>query len=170
MKETANLLNEMCQRGIIGTYAIFGAVAQMRYTEAVVTMDLEVLVSIPKTNSLSVLHPIYEFCAQKGYQPEGEAIRIGAWPVQFIPTFDDLSMEAMNCAEEADLDGALVRVVKADYLAALALKAGRAKDKTRILSLLEAKAVTVEEIGNIAMKHNLAKEWKQFKEKLLDEN
>ena len=76
----------------------------------------------------------------------------------------------MDCAEEADLDGVFVRVVKADYLAAMALKVGRAKDKTRILALLEANAVTTEEMGNIAMKHNLAKEWKQFKEKLLDEN
>jgi predicted nucleotidyltransferase len=91
MKEIADLLNEMCQRGIIKTYAIFGAVAQMRYTEAVVTMDLDVLAAIQKTDSL-------------------------------------------------------------------------------ILSLLEAKAVTEEEIGDIAMKHNLAKEWKQFKEKFLDEN
>ena len=170
MKEIADLLNEMCQRGIIKTYAIFGAVAQMRYTEAVVTMDMDVLVSIPETDSLAILRPIYDYCAMKGYQPEGEAIQVGAWPVQFIPTFDDLSREAMDCAEEADLDGALVRVVKADYLAAIALKVGRAKDKTRILALLEAKAVTTEEIVNIAMKHNLAREWKQFKEKLLDEN
>lgn len=104
MKEIADLLNEMCQVGIIRTYAIFGAVAQMRYTEAVVTMDLDVLVAIPDIDSLAILHPIYEFCAQKGYQPEGEAIRVGAWPVQFIPTFDDLSQEAVDCAEEADTE------------------------------------------------------------------
>ncbi len=170
MKEIADLLNEMCRIGIIKKYAIFGAVAQMRYTEAVVTMDLDILIAIPETDSLAILRPIYEYCARKGYKPEGEAIRIGIWPVQFIPTFDDLSREAMDCAEEADLDGVFVRVVKADYLAAMALKVGRAKDKTRILALLEANAVTTEEMGNIAMKHNLAKEWKQFKEKLLDEN
>ena len=170
MKEIADLLNEMCQRNIIKTYAIFGAVAQMRYTEAVVTMDLDVLVAIPENDSLAILRPIYEFCAQKGYCPEGEAIRVGVWPVQFIPVFDDLSKEAMEHAEEADLDGVLVRVVKADYLAVIALKVGRAKDKTRILALLEAKAVTIKEIDNIAIKHNLDKEWKQFKEKLLDEN
>lgn len=170
MKEIAELLNEMCQQGIIKTYAIFGAVAQMRYTEAVVTMDLDVLVAVPETDSLAILRPIYEFCSQKGYSPEGEAIRVGTWPVQFMPTYDDLSREAMDCAEEADLDGVLVRVVKADYLAVIALKVGRAKDKTRILALLEAKAVTTKEIENLAMKHGLVKEWKQFKEKLLDEN
>lgn len=170
MKEIAELLNEMRRIGIIKTYAIFGAVAQMRYTEAVVTMDLDVLVAVPETDSLAILRPIYEFCSQKGYSPEGEAIRVGTWPVQFMPTYDDLSREAMDCAEEADLDGVLVRVVKADYLAVIALKVGRAKDKTRILALLEAKAVTTKEIENLAMKHGLVKEWKQFKEKLLDEN
>ena len=69
-----------------------------------------------------------------------------------------------------DLDGVLVRVVKAVYLAAIALKAGRAKDKTRILALLEANATTTEEIENVAMKHGLTKEWKHFKETLLDGN
>jgi len=169
MKEIAGLLNEMCQADIIKNYAIFGAVAQMRYTEAVVTMDLDVLVAVPETDSLAILRPIYEFCSRKGYQPEGEAIRVGAWPVQFIPIFDDLSKEAMDCAEEADLDAVTVRVVKADFLAVMALKVGRVKDKTRILSLIEAKAVTEEEIANLARKYNLDKEWKQFKIKFLDE-
>jgi hypothetical protein len=46
MKEITSLLNEMRDNGVIQNYAILGAVAQMRYTEAVVTMDLDVLVII----------------------------------------------------------------------------------------------------------------------------
>ncbi len=46
MKEIASLLNEMRDNGVIQNYAILGAVAQMRYTEAVVTMNLDVLVII----------------------------------------------------------------------------------------------------------------------------
>ena len=39
MDKVAVLLNEMVEQGIIADYAVFGAVAQMRYTEAVVTLD-----------------------------------------------------------------------------------------------------------------------------------
>ncbi len=119
----------MSQIGIINTYAIFGAVAQMRYTEAVVTLDLDILISIQDTNSLAILSPIYKFFKEKGYEPAGEAIEIDDWPVQFIPSFDSLSKEAMLNAEIAELEGVNVRVVTADYLALMALKTGRAKDK-----------------------------------------
>ena len=39
MKAVADLLNSMIESGIITTYALFGATAQMRYTEAVATLD-----------------------------------------------------------------------------------------------------------------------------------
>jgi hypothetical protein len=83
MKEVAHLLNSMRSAGVISQYALFGAIAQMRYTEPVATLDAEVLVAVPPPRGLNVLMPIYEFCASRGYQPEGEAIRVGAWPVQF---------------------------------------------------------------------------------------
>ena len=170
MKKIVKLLNEMCDKGIINTYAVFGAVAQMRYTEAVVTLDLDILVDLPDTDSLAILSPIYQFCKEKGYQPEGEAIEIGDWPVQFLPAFDELSEEAMLNAEEADFDGIKVRVVSAAYLAVLALKVGRAKDKARILALLEADAVKLKEIEKIVREHNLHDEWNSFQKRFIDED
>ena len=49
MKELAQLLNEMRQVGVIREYALFGAAAQMRYTEPVATLDADVLVAVPST-------------------------------------------------------------------------------------------------------------------------
>ena len=170
MKKVVEILNEMCKLGIINTYAIFGAVAQMRYTEAVVTLDMDILVGIPETDSLAILSPIYKFCKEKGYHPEGEAIEIGDWPVQFLPTFDALSKEAMLKAEEADFDGIKIRVVSAEYLAAIALKVGRAKDNARILSLLEADAVKIDKIEKIVFDHDLSKKWNLFKLRFIDGN
>ena len=170
MKDIVKLLNEMCDGGIINTYAIFGAVAQMRYTEAVVTLDLDILVGLPENDSLAILSPIYKFCKEKGYHPEGEAIEIGDWPVQFLPTFDDLSKEAMLNAEETDFDGIKVRVVSAEYLAVLALKVGRTKDHARIIALLDANAVNMGKIEKIVSDHQLIKEWNNFKSRFIDEN
>ena len=38
MKAVAQLLNEMCSAGVIKNYALFGAAAQMRYTEPFATL------------------------------------------------------------------------------------------------------------------------------------
>jgi len=117
MKEVAQLLNDMRSAGVITEYALFGAVAQMRYTEPVATLDADVLVMVPSTERLDVLRTIYEFCAANGYQPEGDAVHVGAWPVQFVPVFSPLTMEALTQADTADFEGVLLRVVRADHLA-----------------------------------------------------
>jgi hypothetical protein len=165
MDKVAGLLNEMVVQGIIGDYAVFGAVAQMRYTEAVVTLDADILVAVPDPDTLDVLGPIYTFCRERGYLPEGEAIRVGDWPVQFIPAFSKLTREAIFDAEKGYIDGIPLRVIRADYLAVIALSVGRAKDFARILALREAGAVTDREISNLAKRHNLGSEWNLFKKR-----
>ena len=51
----------------------------------------------------------------------------------------------------------------------IALGAGRAKDFTRILALLEAGSVTPEDIAALAERHRLAEAWKRFKTRFLDD-
>jgi len=167
MKDVARLLNELRASGVVINYALFGATAQMRYTEPVATLDADVLIAVPEPDRLDVLEPIYTFCASRGFHPEGEAIRVGAWPVQFIPTFDSLTRDAVEQADTVDFEGEPLRVVRADYLAAIALSTGRAKDFARILALLEAGSVTLEEIGGLAEKHGLREAWIRFKERFL---
>ncbi|HPB04486.1 MAG TPA: hypothetical protein PLH00_06595 [Bacteroidaceae bacterium] len=168
MKEVLNLLNSMVADRIISDYALFGAVAQMRYTEAVSTLDADVLVSLPSDAGLDVLSGIYNYCKSRGYQPEGEAILVGDWPVQFIPVFSPLSEEALRNSERDVMDGVPVRVVSADYLAAMALSVGRSKDHLRILSLIEAGAVSTDSISAIAARHGLDVKWCEFKRKFIN--
>jgi hypothetical protein len=168
MREVAQLLNAMCDAGVITDYALFGAAAQVRYTEAVATLDADVLVGLPAPERLQVLEGIYEFCAARGYHPEGEAVRVGAWPVQFIPAFDALTRDAMERAETADFEGVPFRVVRADYLAAIALSVGRAKDQARVLALLESGSVTRTRIADLASRYRLAAEWQRFVARFLD--
>lgn len=155
----------MVQDGVIVNYAVFGAVAQMRYTEAVTTLDADILVAVPQPDALDVLTSIYAFCTTRGYRAEGEAIRVGDWPVQFIPAFNPLTEAAMKNAEIGDVDGIALRVVRADYLAVIALSVGRAKDLTRVLALREAGAVTNGQIAALAGQHGLASAWRKFLER-----
>lgn len=169
MKELAPLLNEMLSTGVIKNYALFGAIAQMRYTEPMVTLDVDVLVALPSPDRIDVLGGIYEFCASKGYRPEGEAVRIGAWPVQFVPAFSPLTSEALDRAETADFEGVPLRVVRADYLATIALSAGRSKDHARILALLESGSTSRKIVARLARRHGLATTWQRFVKRFLHE-
>ena len=101
---------------------------------------------MPQPDAIDVLSPLYAFCRERGFEPEGEAIREGDWPVQFIPAFSPLTESAIREAETSDVDGVPLRVVRADYRAVIALSVGRAKDFARILALQEAGAVSDEQI------------------------
>ena len=169
VKALAQLLNEMRASGVIQNYALFGAVAQMRYTEPVATLDADVLVSVAEPDRLDTRRDIYAFCARRGYLPEGEAIRVGAWPTQFVPVFTALTREALEQAETADFEGVPFRVVQAAHLAVIALSVGRAKDFTRILSLLESGAVTRQELRQLADRHGMSESWQKFERRFLDE-
>ena len=154
--------------GVIENYALFGAMVQMRYTEA----------GYPRcgrphrggiARAMDVLAGVYEFCARRGFAAEGDAIRVGAWPVQFVPAFSPLTEEAMKHADTADFEGVPLRVVRADYLATIALSVGRAKDYARILALLESSASTRDEIGRLAARHGLSEAWRRFEARFVDE-
>lgn len=173
MRELAQLLNTMHAAGVITDYALFGAAAQMRYTEPVATLDADVLVAVPSPDRLDVLDAVYRFCSENGYSPEGEAIRVGAWPVRFVPAYSSLTQEAMKQADTADFDGVPFRVVRADYLAVIALcvalSVGRSKDFARILELLESGSASREEITQLAERHGLTDAWKWFEARFLNE-
>lgn len=165
----AELLNAMRDAGVITEYAMFGAIAQMRYTEPVATLDAEVLAAVPSPERLDLLNPIHAFCAARGYRPECGAVRVGAWPVQFVPVFSPLTREALEQAETAEFEGVPFRVVGAAHLAVIALSVGRAKDWARILELLQSGSVTRDQIAQLAARHGLGDAWSRFEARFLSE-
>ena len=120
-------------------------------------------------DSVDVLKPIYDYCTVRGYTPDRETIRVGEWPVQFIPVFNPLTEDAVREAETGEIEGIAFRVVRADFLATIALSTGRPKDFARILALLESGAVSSEQIDELTRHYRLQSEWERFKERFLDE-
>ena len=102
---------------------------------------------------MDILIPIHDYCREKGYKPEGEAIRVDHWPVQFIPAFSRLTEAAILEAEMGDIDGIPLKVVRADFLAVIALSVGRPKDFARILALRESGTVDDEAVSNLATRY-----------------
>jgi hypothetical protein len=168
MREVAALLNSMRDARVINDYALFGAAAQMRYTEPVATLDADILVDLPPSSRLDLLAPIYDFCRSRGLSPIGEAIQVGEWPVQFIPVFDTITREALLTAETVDFEGLPFRVVRADYLAVIALSVGRPKDAARIIALLDSGNVGRAEVQSIAKRHGLGEKWTAFERRYLN--
>src|SRR5438128_9086274 len=121
----------MQKDGVIGEYAIGGAVGALYYLQTASTVDIDVFVIL-----LLDLSPIYDYLRGKGFRPKNEAVVIGDWPVQFLPPADALEEEALTQSIDAQVEEITTRVMTAEHLVAIALKTGRTKDYARIEDFL----------------------------------
>ena len=62
MKETLDLINQMQADGVIGKYAIGGAVGAMLYLEPAATLDVDVFVASPtRSNTFDATNSHFDF-------------------------------------------------------------------------------------------------------------
>jgi hypothetical protein len=171
VKLTLETINQMQADGVIGKYAIGGAVGATFYLEPSATLDVDVFVSLPTVagSGLLSLTPIYEYLQARDCRIQGEYIVIGDWPVQFLPPSNALEHDAIEEAVETEVEGVKTWVIRAEHLVAIALRTGRAKDHTRILQFLEQKAVDLHKLNQVLTQYNLAGKWEQFERRYLKE-
>jgi len=171
MKDTLEIINQMQADGVIGKYAIGGAVGATFYLEPSATLDVDIFVVLPgpSQSSLVSLSSIYEYLTKRGCKPEGEHIVIETWPVQFLSPNGMLEKEALSEAIQTDAGGVSTWVLKAEHLVAIALQTGRKKDHARILQFFEQKAVDRDKLHKILARHGLLTKWTNFKKRFLDE-
>ena len=74
---------------------------------------------------------------------QAKYVVVSGWPVQFLPPTGPLIEEALAKAVEVDIAGIPARVFTAEYLAAIALHTGRAKDKARLLQFIDGRCATI---------------------------
>jgi hypothetical protein len=164
MKSTLEIINQMRAEGIIGKYAIGGAVGATFYLEPLATLDIDIFVSLkpPPGSSLVTLAPIYDYLTSRGYKAEREYLVINEWPVQFLPASDALEEEALQQAVATELEGVRTWVISAEHLVAMALRTARAKDFARILQFVEAGVLDSGRLDTILQRHGLLEKWEQF--------
>lgn len=170
MKETLETINQMQADGIIGKYAIGGAVGATLYLEPAATLDVDIFVTLPTLpgSLLLSLEPIYDYLQARGGTAKDEHIVVGGWPVQFLPPSNDLEREAVEESVGTNVQGVATWVMPAEHLVAIALRTGRSKDHIRILQFVEQEAVNREKLEDILERHGLTAEWKQFQRKYLE--
>lgn len=150
--------------GVIGKYAIGGAVGATFYIEPAATYDIDVFISFRDfpPGSLISLSTVYDYLRPLGYAARGAHILIEGWEVQFLPAPDDLYEEALDEAIETQLDDVPTRVMTAEHLMAIALKTGRRKDLARIEQFVADGVYDPGRLEKILRKHHLEERWKAF--------
>jgi hypothetical protein len=170
MEKTLAVINQLEKEGLIGRYAIGGAVAATRYIEPVQTYDLDIFVVLPVAPSgLISISPVYAYLAQRGYAPQGECIVIEEWPVQFLPVHNSLTEEALAQAVEVEFGSTPTRVFSAEHLAAIMLDTGRPKDHARLIQFFEFNALDRAVLEDIVERHGLTAKWETFRRRFLGE-
>ncbi len=160
--------------GVIGRYALCGAVAAYNYLEPASTEDVDVLVSFggmlsTPTSGLVTLTPITQYLAARGFDRfEKEGIVVCGWPVQFLPVATALDEEALagaqilEVAPEFGTAPVRIRVLRPEHLVAAGLSVGRPKDIVRINQFLAEKAVDPERLRDVIKRHGLVEKWRAF--------
>ena len=164
-----NVINKLEAKGLIGRYAIGGAVAATRYIEPIQTFDLDVFVMFPSSQSIPIsLSPIYEYLKTIGYESEGEFVVVEGWPVQFLPVYNRLTEEALENAIDVYFGNTPTRVISAEYLAAIMLETGRPKDRSRLIHFFEFEVLDKSVFEDIVQRHGLGDGWKALKKYFLE--
>lgn len=164
------VINQMQADGVIGRYAIGGAVGSIFWLEPITTKDVDVFVTLPTApgGMLLTLGPIYEYLLARGFKPEGQFIVIEGWAVEFVPPGTPLVEEALEQAVERDVNGVLTRVFTAEHLAAICLQVGRPKDHDRVIRFIEAAVLDAGLFDAILKRHDLMEKWNKFQQTYLD--
>ena len=163
MEQTLNVLNALEREGILGRYAIAGAMGATFYTEPVLTFDLDVIVALPRTTSgLLTLAPLYEALRTRGYMEEGECVDIEGVPVQFLPAYNALLEEALKEARDSLYQQTPTRVLRPEHLVAVAVQTGRDKDRLRVRLLRDQAAMDHSYLQKVLGRHGLLERWTQW--------
>jgi hypothetical protein len=169
LKATLEVINQMQADGVIGKYAIGGAVGATFYLPPSATVDVDIFATIPsQAEPLLNLSPIYEYLKARGCREEDEYIVVGDWPVQFLPPSDELDREAIAESVSVEIEGTRTWVMTAEHLVAIALRTGRPKDRSRVLQFFEQEAVDRTKLQRIIQQHGLISKWNQFKQRYVD--
>jgi len=170
MKETLRVINQMQAAGVIGKYAIGGAIGATFYLEPTSTFDIDIFVSFENMAGSLIVSPapIYNYLEPLGYKAENEHIIIEGWHVQFLPADDKLNNEALMHAIETNVDGVITWVMTAEHLMANALKTGRMKDFIRLQQFVERKLYDASRLNEILARNGLLEKWGEFKAKYIE--
>jgi len=170
METVCRTLAELVAEGIIEDYAIGGATAAGFYGEPIATRDIDVFafVAQPPSSLLITLEPLYARLAEKGFSTfDEEGVLIHDYPVQFIYPSLGLEMEAVKMGTVMSWNDLELKIMRPEYLAAIAIKVGRSKDRARLIYLHELPVFDRDVFLKIIEKYQLKDRWESWAKALV---
>ena len=163
MEKVIQVLNKLIAKGIIEIYAIGGAVGVIFYTETLNTKDVDVFVA-PQMTKSGIVHlgAIYEYLKKAGYGMEGQYFIIDGIPVDFIAAYNELTLEAIDNSIEKLYGKTKVKVLRPEYLLAIALQTGRAQDLKKVDLLMGETDLDENLLKDILKRYDLYKKWRKY--------
>lgn len=139
MADVFRVLAQMREEGVVTDYAIGGATAVLFYAEPTRTYDVDVFALLPSGDQslLVSLAPVYRWAESQGFTVDAEHVLVYGVPVQIVPAYNPLVIDAIHTARVHEYQGIQVRVVDPEHLIALALQAGGARRRERAWLLLQ---------------------------------
>lgn len=163
LEDTLKQIDQAYKDGIINDYAIGAGVASIFYLEPYDTKDLDIYTFLPVSPSgLISLEKIYNYFLNKGYETEGQFIRIEGVDVEFLPPRNELEREAIENAIEMSFGNIKVKVFAPEYLMAISLFDGDFKRMARLQMFLEQSEFNQDKLVEILKSHNLYQKWVSF--------
>ena len=162
MEDALVALNTIEKNGVIGKYAIGGAIGASFYIEATATEDIDAFVFMqPAEGSLLLsLTPIYNALIALGGVVVEEHIQIGQWKIQILPAYNELVEDALNDAIEVEYAGIPTRVFTPEYTCAIALHTKRDKDFLRVGMFISQREVDLSLLKKYIVQYGLEEEIK----------
>jgi hypothetical protein len=160
--KTLKVIRDLCKSGLIQSYAIGGGIAATYYIEPILTYDLDIFF-IPIKKGLDILSPIYSELKKKGYPLEKELVIIEGIPVQFIPVYNELVKEAVETAVESAYKKVRTRILRPEYLVAIALQTNRPKDRERAAQILSQAIIDLRVLTSLLKKFGLSERYRKIK-------
>ncbi|OGD40387.1 MAG: hypothetical protein A2V45_04660 [Candidatus Aminicenantes bacterium RBG_19FT_COMBO_58_17] len=162
MDKALKVIRELQNSGLIRAYAIGGGIAATYYIEPILTYDLDIFF-IPRTEALDLLSPIYGELKKRGHSLEKELVIIEGIPVQFIPVYNDLVKEAVETARESTYKRIKTRILRPEYLLAIALQTNRPKDRERAIQLLSQAKLDSKLLTRVLKDYGLGERYRKLK-------
>jgi hypothetical protein len=166
------VLSDMRDKGVIGRYAIGGAVAMAFYAEPINTIDLDIffLFEPAQTGVVLSLEPIYAYCRDHGYEFDHEFVWIAGWPVQFIESsHDPLWKDGLMEAHTIEVNQTETKVLPPEHLAVMWSETGRLKDLAKIEEFSNTNVMKREVLLSVIERFGKMEQWRKIQENFSDE-
>jgi hypothetical protein len=109
----------------------------------------------PQEGAVFSMEPLYGELRKRGYSFDAEHAMIHDTPVQFLLAYNALAEEAVEHSVMHEYAGINVRVISAEYLAALEFQTGGWHRLARAQALLDDKRVDTEKLNMILAAHHI---------------